>query len=169
MFVSCQQFYKVSSTVKPTCQIWRTDITVDSWNSWSSEISSWSEWVKNYKWQFPIHSDGGWRRQVEGDISRFFLGFNSLLWCPSEWHWYPTYWLPRVATYHPPPNSHDFPWHFAVFHTLEQIKKSFLFFSLMVLTVSLKIWGLLLKERICSPREQILSFKSSPQWGGRWA
>ena len=24
-------------------------------------------------------------------------------------------------------------------------------------------WGLLLKERICFPREQILSFKSSPQ------
>ena len=33
----------------------------------------------------------------------------------------------------------------------------------MVLTVSHQIWGLLLKERICSPREQILSFKSSPQ------
>ena len=24
-------------------------------------------------------------------------------------------------------------------------------------------WGLLLKERICSPREQILSFKNNPQ------
>ena len=36
----------------------------------------------------------------------------------------------------------------------------------MALTVSLQIWGLFFKERICSPREQILSFKSSPQWGG---
>ena len=49
-----------------------------------------------------------------------------------------------------------FPWHFKVFHTLWQIKKSFLFFTLMVLTVSLL-------------REQILSFKSSPKCGGRWA
>ena len=55
------------------------------------------------------------------------------------------------------------------FQVLWQIKKNFLFFSLMVLTISLQIWVLLLKERICSPREQILSFKNSPQWGGRWA
>ena len=33
------------------------------------------------------------------------------------------------------------------------------FFGIMVLTVSLQIWGLLLKERICSSTEQILSFK----------
>ena len=32
----------------------------------------------------------------------------------------------------------------------------------MVLKLSLQIWGLLLKERICSPRQQILSLKSSP-------
>ena len=28
-------------------------------------------------------------------------------------------------------------------------------------------WELLLKERLCSKREKILSFKSSPQWEGR--
>ena len=44
-------------------------------------------------------------------------------------------------------------------------KKSFLFFNLIVLAVSLKIWELLFKVRICSPREQILSFKSSPPMG----
>ena len=81
--------------------------------------------------------------------------------------------MSRVATYHPFQTSPDFslifPWDFTVFHTLRQIKeKSFLFFPLMVLTVSLQIWGLLLKGRICSPREEILSFKSSPQCGGRW-
>ena len=38
----------------------------------------------------------------------------------------------------------------------------------MVLTITSNS-GVLLKERICSPREQILSFKSSPQRGGRWA
>ena len=48
-------------------------------------------------------------------------------------------------------------------------KKSFLLYTLMVLTVSLHVWGLLLKERLCSPREQILAFMSSPQCGGRWA
>ena len=52
-------------------------------------------------------------------------------------------------------------------YPLTDKKKSFLLFTVMVLTVSLKIWGLLIKERICSPREQIHSFKSSPQWGGR--
>ena len=62
-----------------------------------------------------------------------------------------------------------FPWHFTVFHTLRKIKKNFFFFTLMVLIISLLIWGILLKGRICSPREQILSYKSSPQWGGRWA
>ena len=44
--------------------------------------------------------------------------------------------------------------------------KIILFFTSMVPTVSLLIWGLLLKERICSPREQILSFKSSPNEEG---
>ena len=47
-------------------------------------------------------------------------------------------------------------------YPLTDLKKSFLFFSLKVLTVSLKIWGLLLKERICSFGELILSFKGSP-------
>ena len=31
-----------------------------------------------------------------------------------------------------------------------------------MLTVSLQIWGILLKEKLCCPVEQILSFKSSP-------
>ena len=35
----------------------------------------------------------------------------------------------RVANYHSPQNSLIFPWHFTVFHTLWQIKKSFLFFT----------------------------------------
>ena len=48
-------------------------------------------------------------------------------------------------------------------YPLTDLKKSFLFVSLMVLTVSLQIWGLRLKERICSPMEQILSFKGSTQ------
>ena len=48
-------------------------------------------------------------------------------------------------------------------YPMTDLKKIFLFFSLMVLTVSLQIWGLLLKERICSPSEQILSSKGSPQ------
>ena len=39
-----------------------------------------------------------------------------------------------------------------------QIKKIILYFTLTVLNVSLQIWGLLFKERICSPWEQILSF-----------
>ena len=48
-----------------------------------------------------------------------------------------------------PDFSLTFPWHFTVFHTLEQMKKIFfLFFTLMVLTVSLQIWGLFLKERM---------------------
>ena len=57
-----------------------------------------------------------------------------------------------------------FPWHFTVFHTLWQIKKSFLFFTLMVLrlNVSLPVWGLLLKESICSPREQIFPLRVAP-------
>ena len=54
-------------------------------------------------------------------------------------------------------------------YPLADQKKSFLFCTLMVLTVSLQIWGLLLKERICSLREQTPSFKSSPQCRGRWA
>ena len=33
-----------------------------------------------------------------------------------------------------------------------------LFFTLMVLTVSLQIWGLLLKERICSQKEKKSKF-----------
>ena len=78
-----------------------------------------------------------------------------------------------VAIYHPPQNSMTFPWFFPDIlqfsKSSDRSKKNFLFFSLMVLTVSLQIWVLLLKERICSPREQILSFKNSPQWGGRWA
>ena len=45
----------------------------------------------------------------------------------------------------------------------DKSKHHFLFFSLIVLTVSLQIWGLLLKEIICSLREHIISFKSSPQ------
>ena len=49
-----------------------------------------------------------------------------------------------------------FQWHFTVFHTLWQLKK--IFFTLMVLTISLLISGLLLKEIICSPWEQILSY-----------
>ena len=61
-----------------------------------------------------------------------------------------------------------FPWHFTVFHTLWQVIKSFLFFTLMVLTVPLQILVLLLKERIYSHREQIPFFKSSPQCVGRW-
>ena len=76
----------------------------------------------------------------------------------------------RVATYHSLQNSLTFPWFFPdilVYHTLWKIKKKYSL--LLVLTISLLIWGLLLKERICSPREQILSYKSSPQWGGRWA
>ena len=36
----------------------------------------------------------------------------------------------------------------------------------MVLTLSFQIWGLLLKERICSPREQMLFFKSNPNADG---
>ena len=43
-------------------------------------------------------------------------------------------------------------------YLLNDNKKLLLFFTLMVITVSLLIWGLLLKER-----EQILSYKSSPQ------
>ena len=73
----------------------------------------------------------------------------------------------RVAIYHPPQNSMTFPWFFPdilQFSKSSDISIFFLFFSLMVLTVSLQIWVLLLKERICS-----LSFKNSPQWGGRWA
>ena len=58
---------------------------------------------------------------------------------------------------------------YSVPYPLSDKKKSLLFFILMVLTVSLQIWELLLKERICSPKEQILSFKSSPQCGERWA
>ena len=54
-------------------------------------------------------------------------------------------------------------------YPLTDKKKSFLFFTLMVLTVSLQIWGLLLKEKIRFLEEQILSFKSSPQCGGKWA
>ena len=42
------------------------------------------------------------------------------------------------------------PWHFTVFHTLWQIKKKFIF--ILYLIVSLQVWGLLLKESICSPR-----------------
>ena len=79
----------------------------------------------------------------------------------------------RVATYHPIQNSllfPDFPLIFYRFpYPLTDKKKSFLFFTLMVLTASLHIWRLLLKGRICSPRELILSFKSSPQCSGRWA
>ena len=37
--------------------------------------------------------------------------------------------------------------------------KTFLFLTLMVLIISLQIWGLPLKERICSPMEQILSLR----------
>ena len=51
-----------------------------------------------------------------------------------------------------------FPGHFTVFHTLWQIKKSYSLLF-MVLTVSLQIWGLLLKKRIW---EQIPPFKGSP-------
>ena len=75
----------------------------------------------------------------------------------------------RVAPCHPLQNSLTFPWHFTVFHILWQIKKKFfiLYFNgVKCITSNL---GLLLKERICSPREQILSFKSSPQCGWRWA
>ena len=78
----------------------------------------------------------------------------------------------RVAIYHPPQISLTFPWFFPdilQFSMSSDRSKKILFFSLMVLTVSLQIWVLLLKERICSQREQILSFKNSPQWGGRWA
>ena len=75
----------------------------------------------------------------------------------------------RVAPCHPLQNSLTFPWHFTVFHILWQIQKKFfiLYFNgVKCITSNL---GLLLKERICSPREQILSFKSSPQCGWRWA
>ena len=52
-----------------------------------------------------------------------------------------------------------FPWNFAVFHTLWQIKKNiFILLFNSAIAVSLKIWELLLKERI-------LSFKSSPPNG----
>ena len=69
----------------------------------------------------------------------------------------------RVATYHPSQNSLIFPWHFTVFHTLWQIK-TIIFILCFGGAVSLQIWGLLLKERICSLREQIFSLKRSPQW-----
>ena len=49
------------------------------------------------------------------------------------------------------------------FYSFPYPLKIILFFSLMVLTVSLQITGLLLKERICSLREQIFSFKGSPR------
>ena len=79
----------------------------------------------------------------------------------------------RVATYHSPQNSPDFslifPWHFTVFHTFWQIKKSsFILYFNGANCITSKL-GVTLKERICSSREQTLSFKSSPQWGGRWA
>ena len=56
----------------------------------------------------------------------------------------------------------DFSLTFYSFPYPRKNQKSFLFFTLMVLTVSPQNWGLLLKERICSSKEQILSFKSSP-------
>ena len=55
-------------------------------------------------------------------------------------------------------------------YPLTDQKKSFLFFTLMVLTVSLQIWGLLLKERICSPRKEMGlhylmgKYTFSPSW-----
>ena len=60
----------------------------------------------------------------------------------------------RAATYHPLQNSLTFPWFFPDILQFsipsDKSKKIFLFFTLMVSTVSLQIWGFLLKERICS-------------------
>ena len=47
-------------------------------------------------------------------------------------------------------------------YPLTDLNNPFSFFCFIGLTVSLQIWGLSLQERICSPREQILSFKDSP-------
>ena len=76
----------------------------------------------------------------------------------------------RVATYHPPQNSLTFPWFFPdilQFSIPSDSKKNIFilcFNSANCITLNL---GVLLKERICSPREQILFFKSSPQWARR--
>ena len=61
----------------------------------------------------------------------------------------------RVATYHPPQNSLTFP-HFSITfcgfpYPLTYKKKSFLFFSLMVLTVSLQNLGVNLNGKNLLP------------------
>ena len=67
----------------------------------------------------------------------------------------------RVATYSTL-NSLTFLIFYSFSYPLKSKKKKKIFFTLMVLTVSLLIWGLLLKERICSPREQILFVNNTP-------
>ena len=79
----------------------------------------------------------------------------------------------RVATYHPLQNSLTFPLHFTVFpYPLTDPPpppppRSFLFFTLMVvLTVSVKIWELLPREKIFPLR---VAPPPHPPCEGRWA
>ena len=73
----------------------------------------------------------------------------------------------RVATYYPLQNSLTFPWFFPDILQFsipsDSWKIIFILYFNGANCISSNL-GLLLKERIGSPREQILSFTSSPHW-----
>ena len=99
-------------------------------------------------------------------LNKPFCSFISKAWILTDI----TQWHPRVATYHPLQNSLTFHWfsrHFTVFHTLWQIKKmSFLFFTLMVLTLSLQIWRLLLRKEFAPQGSKFFSSRVAPNAEG---
>ena len=77
----------------------------------------------------------------------------------------------RVASYHPSQDSLTFPWFFPDIlqfsRPSDRSKENHFNFYFNGANCIISSFGLHLKERICSLGEQILSFKSNPQWGGR--